>query len=358
LPRQARFGRNIPHFCHPDALLAPYPEPVTSTDERLVMDVKRKIAMAAATLAVAFGAGHLLVNGPEQRVQATAPQDIVTLPASLNTDVAPMMPAAAALAQVAFTAPAPTLPKAASLVKTSAVILTQTLQTPKKLAPACPLTLDVMAGAQATLNLTLIAPCRTTERVVIRHGGLAVTALTSATGTLFTSIPGFDTAGEVSVLFSDGIEILAAKRLGDLSAYRRFAVQWVDADTFQLHAFENGAQFGAGGHVSAATPGRQHSNVPMTGGYLSLLGNPATSLPMLAEVYTFPKDRDIPVDLTVEAMITDATCNRELLGEVLLSENGAVTETDLTMAMPDCNAIGDVLVLNNPQPDLKLATAN
>jgi hypothetical protein len=75
-------------------------------------------------------------------------------------------------------------------------------------------------------------------------------------------------------------------------------------------------------------------------------------------VYTFPLDPAAPVDLAIEASVTAATCDRELLGEVLLSEGGALTKTDLTMATPTCDAIGDVLVLNNPLPDLKLAAVN
>jgi hypothetical protein len=96
----------------------------------------------------------------------------------------------------------------------------------------------------------------------------------------------------------------------------------------------------------------------MQGGYLTVLGDRTAPLPMLAEVYTFPIDLAEPVDLTIEASVTDATCDRELLGEVLLSEGGEVTKTDLTMATPTCDAIGDVLVLNNPLPDLKLAAMN
>ena len=56
--------------------------------------------------------------------------------------------------------------------------------------------------------------------------------------------------------------------------------------------------------------------------------------------------------------MSEATCDRELLGELLISEGGTHAATDLTLATPECDAIGDVLVLNNLLPDLKLATAN
>lgn len=323
------------------------------------MDIKRKVAMGAATLAVALGAGHLMQNGfsevPEHVAAAEIPQSIMPLAAGVVPDLG-----AATVAEAA-----PKLPEAAFVPMEPVTQTVETLlvlpepETALSVAPpACPVTLDVMAGAQATLNLTLIAPCRLSERVMIRHGGLTVTAMTSTTGTLFTSVPGLETAGAVSINFSDGAEVSAADTLPDLNTYRRFAVQWVADDSFQVHAFENGAQFGETGHVSAANPKRRLPNVPMTGGYLSLLGDSTAALPMLAEVYTFPTDTKESVDLSIEVAVTEATCDRELLGEVLLSEAGTVTKTDLTMATPTCDAIGDVLVLNNPLPDLKLAAAN
>lgn len=331
------------------------------------MDMKRRVAMAAATLAVALGAGHLIQNGPgeapEQVAAREIPQAITPLAAGLEPDlgVSPIVDPAPPLPDVAFS---PSLPTA-EVIEPVPVIAETVL--PESAVPelaqsaetmACPVLLEVSAGAQATLTLTLTAPCRMSQRVVIRHGGLAVTALTSATGTLIASLPGLDGAGEVSVYFNDGDTATGADALPDLTDYRRLAVQWIADDQFQLHAFENGAAFGEAGHVSAANPKRHLPNVPMTGGYLSLLGDSTATLPMLAEVYTFPMDVTKAVDLTIEAEVTKATCNRELLGEVLLSERGGVTKTDLTMAMPVCDAIGDVLVLNNPLPDLKLAAAN
>lgn len=379
------------------------------------MEFKRKLAMVVTTLAVALGVGHVMQNGlgaqpgrvasnetPTPESLANAPQEIVPLAAGLGgmPEQTGMVaePGLPALPEAAFTpapaeqpAPEPAAPAEAALpapdmpeaALDAAPALGPVMGPASETVPApdvaekddspeaalpeiaisgdstnCPVSLDVMASALATLDLTLQAPCRASERVVIRHGGLTVTGMTSLTGTLFTSIPGMDATGAVSVLFGDGLEVNAAGALPDLALYRRFAVQWMADDTFQINAFENGAQFGEAGHVSATNPHRRIASLPMQGGYLSLLGDGAAPLPMLAEVYTFPQAPDETVVLTIEASVTEATCNRELLGEVLLSEAGTVTKTDLTMATPTCDAIGDVLVLNNPLPDLKLAAAN
>ena len=47
-----------------------------------------------------------------------------------------------------------------------------------------------------------------------------------------------------------------------------------------------------------------------------------------------------------------------MLGEVLESKAGTVTSTELTLAMPECDALGDILVLKNPGQDVTLAAVN
>jgi hypothetical protein len=97
-----------------------------------------------------------------------------------------------------------------------------------------------------------------------------------------------------------------------------------------------------------------------TGGFLSLLGDAATDNPLLAEVYTFPADPAAKPEVVVEAAVTDKTCARELLAETLSSSSssGSVFVTDLTLAMPDCDAVGDYLVLKNLFLDLNMASLN
>jgi hypothetical protein len=333
------------------------------------MELKRKVAMVAATLSVAFGAGHIMQNGlgvqmgrvdtaqaPDVALDAVQPKEITPLAAGVGSASGFDGPDLGA-------APAPTLPDAAFAPAPAAAPLDVaapevTPATDLAVVESCPVTLDVIASDRATLDLTLLAPCRASERVVVRHGGLTITAMTSATGSLFMTIPGLEASGEVSMLFGDGFAAATTQPLPDMAQYRRFAVQWMAEDAFQLNAFENGAGFGDSGHVFAGNPQRPLPNIPTQGGYMNMLGDPAVSVPLLAEIYTYPVDTTQSVELSIEASVTDATCDRELLGEVLFSEAGKVTKTDLTMATPTCDAIGDVLVLNNPLPDLKLAAAN
>jgi hypothetical protein len=154
------------------------------------------------------------------------------------------------------------------------------------------------------------------------------------------------------VLFSDASVTRAAVPVPSAADLRRFAVQWMADDSFELHSYEDGADFGTPGHVWAQNP------VSPQGGYLVNLGDPALDLPMMAQVYTWPADAAHRAEVTIEAPVTARTCARELLGETILADKGAVTVTDLTLAMPDCDAQGDILVLNNLLPDTTLAAAN
>ncbi len=230
------------------------------------------------------------------------------------------------------------------------------VETPPLAAPAatpdCTPQLALQAAPQAMIALTLTAPCHADQRVILRHAGLAVAERLDATGTLSIDLPALSPSGEVSVLFTDATIARDAVPVPDATRLQRFAVQWMADDSFQLHALEGGAGYGDPGHVSAVQP------VSPNGGYLVSLGDPTLDLPMMAEVYTWPADTTVTVAPSVEAVVTDATCARELLGETIHAVGGKTTVKDLTLAMPDCDALGDILVLNNLVPDVTLAAAN
>jgi len=374
------------------------------------MDRKRKLAMVFATVAVAMGVGHFLQGGlsggatrsaglssqpkgitPLAAGLGNAPSAGSTVPGTPAADIGPRLPenamepsesrpASSDLAKSQPGMPEDHQPDSAETERVTDEITLEEAPVSADSAQSgaepddgsdlgadpstvilsgdsinCPVDLQLFPAEGATLSVSLLAPCRASERVVIRHGGLVFTARTSLIGGLALSIPAMELSGAVTIRFEDGFEAAAAADLPDLPIYQRFAVQWMADDTFEVHAFENGAERDAPGHVSATNPQRRLSGVPGRGGVLTLLGDDSVSLPMLAEVYTWPLDPSYKVDVQVEAVVTAATCGRELLGELLHSQAGAVQVTDLTMATPDCDAIGDVLVLNNPVADMKLA---
>lgn len=323
---------------------------------------KRKVMRIAALLVVVLAAGNLLQTLAAKKAAANVaaaeqiaePKAIVALSAGAD-DLARSIPAVPAAPLTAMVAVPAVGASVAETTESSATVV----PTPAELAATkCLLTFDLMAEPSAMIGLTLIAPCHENERVVVKHAGLVVSARTTASGSLFTSIPAMDAGGAVEVLFSDGETASAAIKMPEIAAMRRFAVQWQADDAFQIHAFENGASYSQPGHVSAADPHRPAAGIPAKGGFLVQLGDPSSTLPLVAEVYSFPVDPSARVDVVVEAEVTAETCGRELLGETLTSIGGKVKVTDLTLAMPDCDGVGDFLVLKNLVPDMKIAAAN
>lgn len=219
-------------------------------------------------------------------------------------------------------------------------------------AKDCPVDLTLSAAPQAMISVRLSAPCRAGERVVLRHAGLALAESIPESGTLELDLPALAADGELSALFADAEVAQASVPIPDAGTVQRFAVQWMAEDDFQLHVLEGEADYGQPGHVWADAP------VSPKGGYLVALGNPALDLPMMAQVYTWPADASVQADVRIEAAVTEATCGRELLGETLSVQSGIATVKDLTLAMPDCDAVGDILVLKNPGQDVTLAATN
>jgi len=352
------------------------------------MNKKRRLLRAGSILAVALAAGYVTQTWNAEKLasakSAPRPVKIETVSAG-PTEAAPATAALPPAASLATPAAAPAMadlttllpkPVAKPTPETPAVemaALTTELPPPPvtvaaepapaakadpapapSAAPAadCTPDLSLTAGDQAMIAVRLSAPCAAGQRVVLRHAGLAVAESLDDSGLLTVDLPALNTRGEVSVLFADASVSRDAVPVPAAANLRRFAVQWMADDAFDLHAYEDGADFGTPGHVSAGNP------VSPTGGYLVSLGDAALDLPMLAQVYTWPADAAHRAEVVVEAPVTAKTCARELLGETILADNGTVTVTDLTLAMPECDAQGDILVLNNLLPDMTLAAAN
>ena len=133
-----------------------------------------------------------------------------------------------------------------------------------------------------------------------------------------------------------------------------FAVQWLGAEGFVLHGFENGTELGQTGDIWPNQPGVIPQGLVeglAGGGWLSLLGEPAVEMPLLAQVWTYPSDGSA-ARIVVEAPVTANTCGHDLLGQTVIRDADAA---DLTLAVPDCSAVGDFLVLKNLAQNTKLA---
>ena len=82
----------------------------------------------------------------------------------------------------------------------------------------------------------------------------------------------------------------------------------------------------------------------------------------MAQVYTFPSamaEESGNVELSVEIEVTNSNCGLEIEAQALQVKAGAQPKVQtLDLTMPDCDAVGDFLVLKNLVDDLKVAAVN
>ncbi len=221
---------------------------------------------------------------------------------------------------------------------------------------SCQITLDLLEDDNAMIGMTLLAPCLPDTDVLIVHAGLVFSAKTMASGSLFLRLPALAEDAKVAVKFSSGETAEARIAIPEMKSIRRFAVQWPESDGFSVHAYEGNAGFDDPGHIWAENLATPSPEKVQDTGYLTLLGDPATKLPMLAQVYTYPDSAKS--EIIVEAAVTENNCGFDLMGDAISSVGGALEKTEITVAMPDCAAIGDYVELPDLAADLKLASAN
>ncbi|ABD53205.1 hypothetical protein [Jannaschia sp. CCS1] len=215
-------------------------------------------------------------------------------------------------------------------------------------------TATAMPAAMVALDVT--APCRANAAVTITHSGLQIETSTDAVGLLTLDIPAFETPAFFSVTFADGVEEAVLVSLPDLQDYDRIGLNWQGDMGLELHAMEFGAAFGDAGHIWQDTPAGPEVAIAGDGGFLSVVETGDS----FAQIYTLPRAtlrEGEQVRLSIDAPVTLANCTRDVLARTLRTEAaGPVDVTELTFTAPPCDAVGDVLVLQNLLDDLRLAS--
>jgi hypothetical protein len=213
--------------------------------------------------------------------------------------------------------------------------------------------------AAAMVKLSMEAPCLPNERVTIHHNGMIFTETTTFNGTLDLTVPALAKDAVFVLAFSNGDGAVAQTLVEDLGEYDRSVLQWKGNAGFQIHAREFGAGYGDAGHLWESSPGAIADAVTGNGGVMARYGDVNAADPLLAEVYSFPVDangRSGTVAMSVEAEITAANCGLEIEAQSLeLLGDESIKTQNLTLDVPECDAIGGFLVLNNLLADLKIA---
>lgn len=223
---------------------------------------------------------------------------------------------------------------------------------------SCEIAAEGIATKAAMIELTLNAPCLPNERVTVHHRGMMFTETTSAMGTLEATMPALAQNALVIFAFSNGDGAVTQLEVPELRQYNRTAIQWKGDAGFEMHAREFGANYGEDGHVWKDAV-RTSAAVGSSRGVLTRLGNANIAEGLMAEVYTFPTAMSSQfgiVDLSAEAEVTALNCGLEVKAQSLEVVDGDVIMRDLTLAVPDCDAKGSFLVLNNLVEDLKVAS--
>ncbi len=334
-----------------------------------------RILMGAASVTVALAIGFVMQSGPQpQHLTAAAPvQETPLKPAQPE----PVAAASAAkdridLDGIALTV-APAIERegpAVLPVEEEAVLhaaatpqldIAPIVETPVLDQPeaSCDPQMSARAMPAAMVELTLDAGCLPDHRVTIHHNGMMFTATMDADGKLTVQVPALSQSSVFIADFGNDLGAVAHSAVPDLTGFERAVLQWQGDAGLHLHAMEFGAGFGQDGHVWAERPGSADQALAGQGGFFTRLGDAAQQDAHLAEIYTFPSGqaaRAGDIALSADVEVTSGNCHQQVIAESLqLSRGGALEARELVLSMPQCDAVGDFLVLKNLLQDLKIA---
>ena len=327
------------------------------------MSRKKNLRTAASTFAVALGICFVMQYGdavasrfqPEQEAKSpvvitpemVVPEDVVAANSFAIPEAVIEMPADEGI-------------ELAALNTTLSEVPAPVFDAPDVLAaPDCSVEMTADGLPMAMVALSVSAPCHPSMAVTIHHQGLMFSELTDEKGDLSLLVPALATEAFFISSFVDGEGAVASATVADLADVDRAALQWQGVHAVQLHAREFGAAYGAEGHVWNAAAREIDFSKKAEEGFLVSFGNPAIENGKFVEIYTFPSGlglRDGSVALTVEAEVTAENCARDISAQSVQIDSGQEPSAiDLAMTMPDCDAIGEFLVLKNMFKDLTLA---
>ena len=324
------------------------------------MDRKTSTLIAAGTFALAIGIGAAMQYWPvSQPAQATSitPTPVADVsdvqevsstpkpPVALDSNVASILPVTLASVSVPASSEQP--------------ILTPNPSKKNDIARACEANLNASPAAGAMIAVQLNAPCHGNERVTFHHHGLMFTELVGPDGMLRLKLPALAEQAVVVASFLDGGGAAAQTKVSSLEFYERVVVQWRGNAGLQLHAREFDAEYFSDGHVWRGSETNPTQAIEIGSGFLTSLGQANAPDALMAEVYTFPSgtaDAAGTVALTVEAEIHQMNCDTVVEAQTLEIRNGRpLRAKEVTIDVPNCEAVGDFLMLKNIVEDLTIA---
>lgn len=320
------------------------------------MQRNKTYLLGVGTLFSALAIGYVMQFGfglPRSATPAVA-QDVTVTGITPTSSVVPSMPA-----DIALTSDLPQETIELAKLDTAAPDVGPLPQDDAGAGFACDVTLTASPAAGAMVSLVLNAPCQRDERVTFHHHGLMFTEVTGTDGTLSIDVPAMAETAMFIASFDNGEGAVAQANVTSVPFYDRIAVQWKGDSGLQLHAREFSAAYFADGHVWSASSGDIKRTAEGKGGFLTSLGHDNSPGALRAEVYSYPAgitQMSGQIAMTVEAEITAANCDKDVEAQTLeLHEGGPLRVRDLSLSMPECDTVGDFLVLKNLVKDLTIA---
>ncbi|WP_299728254.1 hypothetical protein [uncultured Tateyamaria sp.] len=254
------------------------------------------------------------------------------------------------------------VPETDAAVQRASATVDDLLPEPEKfpLVPECEISAEAVPVDGAMVALTLDAPCAPNERLTVHHNGMLFTHATDDAGTASITVPALAEQAVFIMAFANGDGAVAQATVADITSYDRIVLQWRGDAGFELHAREFGAEYGQPGHLWSGSDANIEGFASGANGLITRLGDTMSAQPLMAEVYTFPSALSAQpgeIDMSVEAEVTASNCGLEIEAQSLeMSQGGTLKTHNLTLAVPDCDALGSFLVLNNLVSDLKVAS--
>lgn len=314
----------------------------------------KSVLTIGGTFVVALGSG-LFMQIHEGRASRVDTQSALQLPGNLQQAPAqPVQPLAGQVDMAVVTRDATILADLPLAPEMALPGDSAGLETADAMAAGCSVMLQAEPEPRGMVQLYVDAPCHPDQRAVVHHRGMMFTLRTDSDGLADVAVPALSVEARFIVAFADEQGAVATARLPEVEGMDRAVVQWQGDAGFELHAREQGADYGSDGDVWRDNP---RSSATDQGGYLTRLGGSDVDRPLRAEIYTHADGAQGTTLLTVEAEITDANCGQQVGAQSLITSAGArLDAVDLTVTIPDCEtAMGDFLILQNLLPEPKLA---
>ncbi|UZD90665.1 translocase [Cognatishimia activa] len=324
-----------------------------------------KLALIAGTAASAAVVGFFLQSGTPTEAASVQPEKVkkLAVPSEASIQIASSLGLTGQ-----FLPKVPAEPEASLPVQPVALTLSE--DTPIAALPreepapvlGCDIRVEAEATVAALVNLHIEATCMPNARIAISHEGLKFHEVLSDSGVLDITVPAFDELAEFGVSFPNGSEVFAETLVSSIVFYDRVALQWAGETGLQIHALEFEADYDTDGHVWFGNPRDLTAVVGGDGGFMMRMGAGDSEISRMADVYTFPignPSRDGNVVLSVEAEVNGANCNRAIAADTMqIHAGGDIATNRFEIAMPECGATGDFLVLKNLLEDLTIARNN